>query len=80
MLNIQNVAMVKVIAHHCCLIVIANINDSDVVELLMLIFVEKALDVKQNAKGHIWTQQQVCMFIVFLNNKSENIQKALDLD
>ena len=44
--------MMEVIARHFCLIFIANINDFDLAELLMVIFVEKALDVEQNARGH----------------------------
>jgi len=32
---------------------IANIDDFDFAELLMFIFVEKALDVAQNAKEHM---------------------------
>ena len=52
-LNIDNFAMLKVIARHFCFTFVANINDFDFAELLMIIFVGKALDVKQNARGHM---------------------------
>ena len=43
--------MLKVIARHFCFTFVANIDDFDFAELLMIIFVEKALDVYQNARG-----------------------------
>ena len=49
-LNIDNFAMLKVIARNCCFTFVANIDDFDFAELLVIIFVEKALDVEQNAK------------------------------
>ena len=52
-MNINNFAMLTVIAHHFFVIFVANINDFDFAELLMIIFVEKALDVDQNARGHM---------------------------
>ena len=45
--------MVKASARHVCLIFIANIDDFGFAELLMIIFVEKALDVQQNARGRM---------------------------
>ena len=45
----------------------------------MFIVVEKALDVAQNAKEHMWTQQKVYIFFVFWNKKTENAEKALDI-
>ena len=45
--------MLKVIARHFCFIFVANIDDFDFAELLMIIFVEKALDVEQNARGRM---------------------------
>ena len=45
--------MLKIIARLFCFISNANIDDFDFAELLMFIFVEKALDVQQNAQGHM---------------------------
>ena len=45
--------MLKVIARHFCFTFVANIDDFDFAELLMIIFVEKALDVEQNARGNM---------------------------
>ena len=58
---------------------VANIDDFDFAELLMFICVQKALDVAQNAKEHMWTQQKVYIFFAFWNKKTENAEKALDV-
>ena len=72
--------MLEVIARHFCLIFITNINDFDFAELLMVIFVEKALDVEQNARGYSRGLKKVFIFMVFLNQKLKNVETALDVD
>jgi len=61
------------------LIFIANIYNFDVEGLLVFIFVQKALDVVQNARGHMWTHQKVYIFLVFLTQNSGSVEKALDV-
>ena len=51
--NIKNFDMLKVTANHFSFIFIYNIDDCDVAGLLVVIFVEKVLDIQQNAKGHL---------------------------
>ena len=72
--------MFKIIAHHFCLIFIANINDFDVAGLLVSIFVRKASELHQNAKGHRWSQQKVFIFSMLLIQNSESDEKAVDVD
>ena len=45
--------MLKVIARNLCFTFVTNIDDFDFAELLVIIFVEKALDVEQNARGRM---------------------------
>ena len=55
------------------------ILNSDVAGLLVLIFVQKALDVKQNEKEHMLSPQKVYIFIMFLSQNSESDKKAVDI-
>ena len=52
-MNIDNFAMLKVIARNFWFTFVANIDDFDFAELLVIIFVEKAIDVNQNARGRM---------------------------
>ena len=61
MVDINNFTMLKVIARHVYFIFIANIDDFDVAGLLVFIFVQKAVDVEQNAIAHMWSEK-VCIF------------------
>ena len=72
--------MLKVNARHVSLISLANIDDFDVGGLLVFIFVKKALDLQQNAKGHWWSQQKVLIVLMFLSKNSESVEKALDVE
>ena len=56
--NVKNVAMLKVTARHLSVIFISTIDDFDVAGLLVFVFIEKALDLHQNAKGHRWWQHR----------------------
>ena len=45
----------------------------------MFICGSKALDVKQNEKGHIQTHQQVFIFLMFLSQNPETVEKTSDV-
>ena len=65
-MNIDNFAMLKVIARNFCFTFVANIDDFDFAELLVIIFVEKAVDVEQNARGaHVVTIKSIHFHYVF---------------
>ena len=79
MLNINNFTMLKVIARHFCFIFIPNIDDFDVAGLLVFIFVQKALDVHQNAIAHMRSPKKYAFSLCFLSKNSESAEKALDI-
>ena len=76
----KNSAMLKVVAHHLFCICIANMDDFDFPELLMFIFVEKAVDVEQNVRGQSRGLKQVFISLLFFNQKFKNVEKALEVE